>query len=351
MDLISRYLLFVQGGRQAFHHDLSVCLSHTLQWSAQGFFLASISWFQPVEDIWGAAPDLRAWLKSHFQACWASALHSSQEDKPGSHWRTNGKDRSEPQISMCCLLFLDFCWEIHSHECINLGYSQWNMNWIFRGFLASFQSCKSSLLCIFNERSFVSPCGFFCERIQEIKGLSLDLREWTPSFMRNLHLRHFPAAFCKHPHACKCCCAHTQHTQHTRHAAVCIPRNMQQVIYGLSCMKKLVRMDVSWLREDFRVPGSCPMQQEQSATRSELWLRKLCRSASRPAACLREKGQQAFSQRLAQTGPAALISTQLAGISWKSASHYTFLDQEVKLEGFVLSGVTFTGLFYVFLSL
>lgn len=50
--------------------------------------------------------------------------------------------------------------------------------------------------------------------------MSLGLREWTPSFMRKLHLRHFPAAFCKHPCACECCCSHTQHTQHTGHAAV-----------------------------------------------------------------------------------------------------------------------------------
>lgn len=83
--ILSRTLSFVQGGRQAFHHDLSVCLSHTLHRSAEGSFLASVSWFQPVEDICGAASDLRDWLKSGHQPCWSSALHSSQEDKPGSH--------------------------------------------------------------------------------------------------------------------------------------------------------------------------------------------------------------------------------------------------------------------------
>lgn len=80
-----------------------------------------------------------------------------------------------------------------------------------------------------------------------------------------------------------------------------------------------------------------PCDRGQPDTRSELCFRKLLCIASRPAAYQREKGQWAFSQRLAQTGPAALI-TQLEGISWKSASHYTVLDQEVKLLFCAISG-------------
>lgn len=154
-------LSFAQGGGQAFHHVLSICLSHTSHWSAEGFFLPSISQFQPVEDICGAASDFRDWVKSGCQACWASAMHSSQEDKPGSHQRSNGKDRSEPQISMCFLFFLDFCWEIYPHECINLRYSQGNMNWIFRGFLASFQCCKCLYFSALSMKVVLFPHVFF----------------------------------------------------------------------------------------------------------------------------------------------------------------------------------------------
>lgn len=103
---------------------------------------------------------------------------------------------------------------------------------------------------------------------------------------------------------------------------------------------------------EFRAHALCDRGQPcLPFTRSELWLRKLHCGASGPAACRREKGQQAFSQRLAQIGPAALISAWLAGIPWKSASHYTFLDQELKLGFFVLSCSTSIGLFCVYLSL
>lgn len=182
--------------------------------------------------------------------------------------------------------------------------------------------------------------------------MSLGLREWTPSFMRKLHLRHFPAAFCKHPCACKCCFAHTQHTQHTGHAAVVhLQEYVASYLWPELCGKTSVN-GYGVAQIGLQSPGLMPCATGDSpATRSELWLRKLHCGASGPAACRREKGQQAFSQRLAQMGPAALISAWLPGIPWKSASHYTFLDQELKLGFFVLSHSTSIGLFCVCLSL
>lgn len=57
--ITSTALSFAQGGRQAFHRVLGTCLSHTSNRSAEGFLLAVFSWFKPVEDFYGAAPDFR----------------------------------------------------------------------------------------------------------------------------------------------------------------------------------------------------------------------------------------------------------------------------------------------------
>lgn len=137
----------------------------------------------------------------------------------------------------------------------------------------------------------------------------------------------------------QCCCAHTQHTQHTQRTAVVHPQEhpasylwpelcgktsvngcfMAQI--GLQSHRLLAHVTGDSLPPEVNFVSEVAPQCIQDS-------------------CLSER-ERAFSQRLAQTGPAALISTWLAGISWKYASHYTFLDQEVKLGGFVLSHGTF----------
>lgn len=145
----------------------------------------------------------------------------------------------------------------------------------------------------------------------ENKGVLLGLGERTPSFMRNLYLRHFPASFCKHPCACRCCCAHTQHTQHTQHAA----------------MVHLQEHTASYLwPELYEKPGVNGCDMAQIGLQGPRLMPHVTGDSLPPemnfcsGSCTmvhpgREKGRQAFSQRLAQTSPPTLISTWLAGIS------------------------------------
>lgn len=127
--------------------------------------------------------------------------------------------------------------------------------------------------------------------------------------MRKLHLRHFPAVFCKHPCARECYPAHVQDMQCTRRAAmVRLQKYVASFLFPEMYAKTGVNgCDVAWL--GLQCPGLVPgVTGASPATRSELWLRKLLHSASGPAACRRGKPRQAFSQRLARASPAVLIA-------------------------------------------
>lgn len=140
----------------------------------------------------------------------------------------------------------------------------------------------------------------------------MGLRERTPSFVRKLHLRRFPAVFCKHPRAGRChrLTHRIRSVQGVRHQRV--SRNTQRVVYVLNCRQKTSVNGCDMARLGLQCPGLVPAATgDGPATRSELWLRKLLRGASGPAACRGEKPWQAFSQRLARASPAALVAHTL----------------------------------------